>query len=109
MVEAELGLLEVQVEGMVGDPVELRQPPLGEAREALDAVDVAASPSELVAAVLDPQVLLIADVHQPVVPRPAIGMDDDLRLDSVPYCGQKTLLRAVGQLPEAAGSGTISV
>ena len=40
VIEAELSLLEVKIERMFRHTIELRQPPLGVAPEALDAVDV---------------------------------------------------------------------
>lgn len=40
VVEAELGFLQVQFEGLGGDAVELGQPPFGVAPERLDAVDM---------------------------------------------------------------------
>ena len=58
VVEAELRLLQMQVERMTRHAVELDQPTLGVAPEALDAVDVALAPDELVTPVLDAQVLL---------------------------------------------------
>src|SRR5690606_18693727 len=82
MVEAELGLLQVQVEGVPGHAVELGQAVLGVAPEALDAVDVAASAGELVLAVVDAEVFGVADVDQAVVAGPAVGVDDALEADA---------------------------
>jgi type IV secretion system protein VirB4 len=76
VVEAVLALLEVQVERVGRHPVELDEPTLGVRPEALDAVDVALAAGEVVLLVVDPQVLLVADVDQAVVATPAVGVDD---------------------------------
>lgn len=99
MVEAELALFEVEQEGVRVHPAEPRQPALGVAPEALDAVDVVAgdpSAAELVGPVIDPQVLLAAHVHQAVVARPAVGADDAVEADFAPNRRQKHCFRAVG-------------
>ena len=96
MIEPELGLLQVQVKRRVRDAVELGQAAFGVAPEALDAVDVARASRELVSAMMDPQMLFVTDVHQPVVPPPAVGMDDDLRLDLASNNSQKRAFGAVG-------------
>ena len=84
VVEAELGLLEVQVERMTRHALELREPVLGEGPEALDAVDVRPAVGELVLAVVDAQVPGVADVDQAVVAGPAVGVDDGLEAHLAP-------------------------
>jgi len=75
-VEPELALFQIQVKGMFGNAVELRQPAFGNAPERLNAIDVMLSSDEFVVAVVDPELLVKADVHQPVVaPRqPSVWM-----------------------------------
>lgn len=75
VVEAELALLEVQVEGLLPDAIEAGQAPLGIAPVGLDAVDVALAPCEFVLSVVDPGVLLVAHVHEPVVGLPSVAVD----------------------------------
>jgi hypothetical protein len=70
VVEAEFGLLEAEVEGVVGDAAELDQPSFGVAPQRLDAVDVAAAVGEFAEGMVDSEVLGEADVNQPVVPPP---------------------------------------
>ncbi len=50
------GLFQVQVEGMPGQPFELREPHLGHALEALDAVDVDAATRERILRMVDAKV-----------------------------------------------------
>lgn len=58
MVEAKLGLLEMQLELVTLHAMKLRQSMFGIAPERLDAVDVPGAFDELVVAVIDPKVLL---------------------------------------------------
>lgn len=98
VVEAELALLEVQVEGVGVHPSEPRQPGLGVSPEAFDPVDVVAADrpaAELVASVIDPQVLLVPHVHQPVVALEAVGMDDRPKVHFAANCGQNRVFRAI--------------
>lgn len=91
MVVAELALFQVQVEGARVHPPEPRQSCLGVSPEALDPVDVAAAhraAAELVACMIDPQVLLVPHVHQPVVALEPVGVDHSPEVHFAPYRGQ---------------------
>jgi hypothetical protein len=72
----------VQVEHARRDTVELLEPVLGEAPEALDPVDVTAATGELVGRVVDPEVLRVPDIDQAVVAAPAVAVDDRVECDS---------------------------
>ena len=63
------------MEGVPGEALELCQPDLCQAPEALDAVDVDGAVGELVPGVFDAEVT-VAEIDQPVVAAPAIGVDD---------------------------------
>jgi hypothetical protein len=95
-VEPVLRLLQVEVERVLRHPVELGQPPLGVPPEALDAVDVTVPAGELVPPVVDPEMPLVADVGQPVVPAPAVGVDRHLRPDLAADHGPERGFGAVG-------------
>ncbi len=82
MIEAELCFFEMEVEGMFGDAVELKQAAFREAPEAFDAVDVLRSAGELVVGVADPEVLVEAEIDQAVVTSPAVGMEHGFGSDS---------------------------
>jgi hypothetical protein len=64
----------VQDELILLDSVKLRQPSFGEGPEGLYAIDVAFAADELVAAIIDP-VMVVAVEHVPVVGLPAVGVD----------------------------------
>lgn len=79
------------------DPVELRQPPLGERPEGFNAVDVhPVALGKLVLLVVHPQMLVVADGHQPIVSPPAIGIDHGLLCHFPENEILKCLLLAVG-------------
>ncbi len=96
VVEAELGFLEVQFEGFGGYAIELGEPPLGVVPERLDAVDMVLAPGELVVAVVDPEVLVEADVDQAVVTPPAVGVNDGAGVDLAPDHRLQRGFRTVG-------------
>ena len=70
VVEAKLGLLEMQFELVTPHAMKLHQPMFGITPERLDAVDVPAAFDELVVAVIDPKVLVQAQINQPIVASP---------------------------------------
>ena len=76
MIETKLTFFEVQPQRGAGEAAELRQTHLGEAPEVLDAVDMRLAFDELVAAMIHPMMLLVAQVHQAAVALPAIRVDD---------------------------------
>lgn len=76
MIEAELGLLEVQVEHMPLNTLHLGQAQFGIGPERFDAVDVGQIVGELIAGMVHPQVLGVPNVHQSVIAAPAIAVDD---------------------------------
>ena len=75
MIKAELTFFEVQAERGAVEATELRQAHLGDAPEVLDAVDVRLTLHELVAAMIHPVMLLVAQIHQAAVALPAIRVD----------------------------------
>lgn len=75
MVETELTFFEVQAKRDAVKATELRQAHLGETPEVLDAVDVRLPFHELVAAMIHPVMLLVAQIHQAAVTLPAIRIN----------------------------------
>ena len=63
--------------------------------EALDAVDVCRASRELIAPVVNPEVLRVADIDEPVVAAPAVGVDDRVERHPTADYGQKRALPAV--------------
>ena len=96
VIEPELTFFEVQVEGSFRDTMELHQPPFRERPEGLDAVDVGPATSEFVLSVLHPEVLLVAEIDQAVIPAPSVGVNDAVEADSSPDNGLQRGFSAVG-------------
>jgi len=82
MVEPEFALFQVPFEGLFGDAIERRQAAFSQAPKRLNAIHMRLASSQFVVAMIDPKVLVKADVYPPIIPTPAIGMDDtgDVRL-----------------------------
>lgn len=98
MVEAELAFFEVQVERVWMHAAEPCQPGLGIAPEAFDAVDVIAADAaaaELVACVIDTQVLLVAHVHKAVVALESVRVNDRAKVHFPSNRGQNRCFRAI--------------
>ena len=95
MIEAELGLLQVQIKRSAGHTVELRQAPLGVAPEAFNAIDMHRAAGELVGAVADAKVFVKAYVHQAVVAAPAIGVDNAGNVGLAPDDGLQSALGGI--------------
>ena len=78
MDEAPLGFLEVEVECVFGHTVELYEPHLGHAPEALDAIDVNRAAGELIAGMVEPKLQLAAVGRRPTPrDRPSIELQGD--------------------------------
>jgi hypothetical protein len=75
MIETELTFFEVQAQGGAGEAAKLGQAHLGDAPKVLDAVDVRLAFDKLVAAMIHPVMLLVAQVHQAAVALPAVRID----------------------------------
>ena len=91
MIKPELGLFQVQQEGVFGHALELLEAGFGEASKRLDAVDVRGALHEFVPAVADAKVAVEADIHQPVVAAPAVGINHRGVADFAAYDGLQGL------------------
>ena len=85
----------MKIEGVSRYAIELADATLGVAPEALDPIDVALSFDELILAMFDAQMLLVADIHQAVVASPAVAMNDDVGFNFASNNSLKRLLRAI--------------
>jgi hypothetical protein len=95
VVEPILALFQMQAEGRRRDAVELLEPPLGKAPEALNAVDVCRARHELVLTVMDSKMLSVPDINQSVVAAPALRVDDRIECDATAHNGLQSALFAV--------------
>src|SRR5450432_1323473 len=75
MIKTELTFFEMQVQGGAVEAAKLGQPHLGDAPEVLNAVDVRLVFDKLIAAMIHPVMLLVAQVHQAAVALPAIRIN----------------------------------
>ena len=100
-VEPELALFQVQIEGGSSHPTEPGKPGFGKTPEPLDAVDVGLPFRELVPAVVDSQVLAIADIDQSVVAAPVVGVEHALGFHFASYNRLQCGFGAVGALEDA--------
>ena len=100
VIEPVLSLFEVQIERVAGHPIELDQPALGIAPEALNAIDMRRVASKLIVAMVDTQVFVKAHIDQAVVAAPAIGVND---------AGNVGSPRMIACSVRLVASGTISV
>lgn len=64
------------MKGFLRDPAELDEAALGKAPEGLDAIDMMGPTDELIVAMVDAKMLVEPHIHQAVVARPVIGIDD---------------------------------
>jgi hypothetical protein len=76
------------------DAVKLGESALGEAPERFNAIDVRAAFCKGFALV-DSHMLVVADVHQAIITRPAVGADDTLRIDPSTNDGPQGVLGAI--------------
>src|SRR5712692_708128 len=85
----------MQIESTSWHAVELLQAPLGVTPEAFDSIDVMRSTDELIATVIDSEMLRITDINQAVVTAPTIRMDDGVQGYSTANYGLKRAFSAV--------------
>ena len=93
------GFLEMQVEGVLGQALELAEPDFCNAPEALDAVDVDALADEFIVAVIDAEVA-VAEIDEALIARPAIGVDNGARVE---LAADNALQRAPGAVRDDLG------
>ena len=80
MIKPKLTLLQMQRKGMFGHTIELSQATLSKAPKGFNTVDMTITPNEFIVAMIDPKVLVKANVDQTIIATPAIGVDDAQRI-----------------------------
>lgn len=80
MIKPKLTLLQMQRKSMFRYAIELSQAALGKAPKGFNTVDMTASPDKLIVAMINPKVFIKANINQPIVTSPAIGVDDTQRI-----------------------------
>ena len=84
MAEAKLGLLQVPVERLPGNPVEFGQPSFDKAPERFDPVDVIGTPGKFILTMVDPKMFVASHVDQAIIPSPSIGVNETFRIGLAP-------------------------
>ena len=75
MIEAKFGRFQMEQKGVFGYALERVKSGFGEAPKRRDAVDVRGALHELAPTVADAKLAVEADVHQPAIAAPAVGID----------------------------------
>ena len=83
MIEAKFGLFKAQQKSMLGHALELMQPGFGKALERLDNVNVKSDWDALVLVMTDAEMAVEAEVHQPFIAAPAIGINQRHNTDFI--------------------------
>ena len=96
MAEAKLGLLQVPVERLPGNPVEFGQPSFGEAPERFDPVDVIGTPGKFILTMVDPKMFVESQVDQAIIPSPSVGVNETLRIGLAPDHRLENSLSRIG-------------
>lgn len=85
MIKPKLTFFKMQVKSAWAHSPEPGEAAFGVAPEAFDAVDMGPPVSEFITAMIDPEMLPIADINQAIVAAPAVGIDNTLRGHLAPY------------------------
>ena len=96
MIKTELVFFEVQVESVLRDTIELSQSSFSETPKRLNAIDMIRTFNELIIAMIDPQVLVKADVYQAIIAWPTIGIDHTVRINLTSNDGLQGGFRSIG-------------
>ena len=82
MVKTIFSFFKVQLEGPTGKTFELRPSEFGKSPKRLNPVNVGVSLGELIVAVIDTVMLLIAQIHETVVSAPPVRIKDAVKSNS---------------------------
>ena len=72
----------MQEKGCLADTSELGKASFRVAPKALYAIDMATLIGKFIVSVVDPEMLLVPDIHEAVIATPSIGMDDAFNADA---------------------------
>ena len=75
MIKPEFSLLQMQLKGMLCEPVELGKPSFGKTPKRLNAVDMRNAPGEFIIAMIDAVMFIKANIDQAIVATPAMCMN----------------------------------
>ena len=95
MIKSKFTFFQVQSKGCFADAPEFTEPPFSDGPEVFNAVNMTASIRKFIVTMFDAIVLLIAKVYQAVVGLKSIGIDNRVKMDSLPYNRHQRALRAI--------------
>jgi hypothetical protein len=95
MIEPKLALLQVQVERIRVHAPAFSESRLGITPEPFDPVDMAAGSYKFTDAMIDSQMLRVAQVDKPVVGAPPIAVNDTIQADFASYDALKSVSRHI--------------
>ena len=95
IVEAPFAFFKMQVKRMIGHTVELLEASFCKAPKAFNAINMMCSNDKLIAAMFNPKMPSVADIHQTIIATPAVAMNHHFRSDTPPYHRLQTGFRAV--------------
>jgi len=81
MIESKLTFLQMQVEGAFMNPPESEQPHFGNPPEALNPIDMDSAPDKFIPPMIDPEMLAIPHIDQPIISAPPIRVDHTVQCD----------------------------
>ncbi len=76
MVEPELGLFQMEIEGTLAHASKLGQPHLGYTPKVLDSIDMRPAGNELIPAVIHPVMSPIPQIHKSIIGMESVAVDD---------------------------------
>jgi len=96
VIESEFALLEVEIKGCFGDPVELHEPPFRIGPEGFNTIDMALAIGKLIGSMVDTIMLFVAQINQAIVTTPRVGVNDTFKLYSTSDNALQRLFCTVG-------------
>ena len=80
VIKTKLAFFQMEIEAMLVNATEANQSSLGKGPKAFYPIDMRILVSKLVGPMLNAKVLLIAQIYQPVVPSPAVRVNNTFKL-----------------------------
>ena len=79
MIKPKFAFFQMEIESMLVKPTKAHKPGFGKGPETFNPIDMRIFGSKLVLTMLNPKVLLIAQINQTIIAPPTIRMDNTLK------------------------------
>ena len=96
MIKPKLTLFQVQMKRGFSHATKPTKPCFGITPKTFNTVNMRLPLNKLIASMVDAKMLLIAQIDQPIITSPSIGMNDTFKLNTPPDNGLKRLSGAIG-------------